>query len=365
MNNLEVITITKHKLEDAILNNTFWNGKMDAPFSKNKAKWMLKNDRANADDTLAVFAYDGKKIIALVYLVPDLITTNNNLTKKVFWSQRWWVADKYKDTVLSTYIKKLSLNASKNNVLVKFLGDNTKAYYKKQPFTEFSKRKRYIIIFSLDYELLIYKKESLKKAASLIKLADRFSRKIIAKLNRSKTKINKSLINYKSVSHLNDELWDFLNKHCVNDIVPKDKAYINWQIDNNQYHVINNKEDKLGYKCLLGSISDKMYNSNLVVKNNDEIIGFISGFISNNRFIVRYFISDKNFYSECAKVLIRAVIDTECTILQTENTVLGEYVMSNFHKVYADVKPLVSLIHNDIDVDMNNAMMTDQDGNFF
>ncbi len=365
MNNLEVITLTKHKLEDAILNNTFWNGKIDAPFSKNKAKWMLKNDRANPDDTLAVFAYDDKKIIALVYLVPDFITTNNNQTKKVFWSQRWWVADKYKDTVLSTYIKQLSLNACKNNVLVKFLGDNTKAYYKKQPFTEFSKRKRYIIIFSLDYELLIYKKESLKKAASLIKLADRFSRKIIATLNRSKAKINSNSIHYKSVSSINDELWLFLNKHCAKDIIPKSEAYINWQIDNNQYHVINDKYDKPDYKCLLGSISDKMYNSNFIIKNNDEIVGFISGFVSNNRFIIRYFITDKNFYNECVKVLIEALIDAECTILQTENSVLGDYVMSNFYKVYADVKPLVSLIHNDIDADMNNVMVTDQDGNFF
>lgn len=365
MNNLEVITITKHKLEEAIQNNTFWNGKAEAPFSKNKAKWMLENNRAIADDPLAVMAYDGNKIIALIYLVPDLITTNNNLTKKVFWSQRWWVADKYKDTVLSTYIKKLSLNTCNNHVLVKFLGDNTKAYYKKQPFTEFSERKRYIIIFSLDYELLVYKKASLKKAASLIKVADKVSRKIIAKLNRSKAKINTSLVSYNSVSSIDDELWLFLRKHCSNDIVPKDKAYINWQINNNQYHTVNNKENKPDYRCLLGSISNKIYNSNFVVKNDNKVIGFVSGFVSNNRFIVRYFISDKNFYDHCIKVLIKALINAECTILQTENNELGAYVMNKFFKIYADVKPLVSLIHNDIDADMNNVLITDQDGNFF
>lgn len=365
MNNLEVIILTKRSLKAAIAENTYWNGTFDPPFSIHKAKWMLENERADDDDVFAILGYENHSIVAFVYLVPDLVKGADGISKKLFWSQRWWVSDKYKDTVLSTYVKNISLKECSNQIIIRFLGDNTKAYYEKQPFTKFSIRKRFIIVFSLDYGLLVYKKNSLKKIASILKFADSFSRRIIAFINKRKSNIINKDITIENVSFINDETWSFLENHCSKDIVPKNMEYINWQLNNNQYHIVKNNTDKPEYKCLLGSISEKIYNLNTVVKLDNEIIGFISGLVSGNRFIIRYFIVADTYYNECANILVKNVIHSNCTILQTEDSKLGDYVKSKYFKVYSDVKELVSLIHNDVSINFENSIMTDQDGNFY
>ena len=364
MNDLEIISLTKSNLREAIAENKYWAGTYQPAFSKNKAKGMLEKTRANDDDVLAVLGYEKHTIIAFIYFVPDLVKNEDGNLIKVFWSQRWWVSDKYKETVLSTYIKNLSLNACNNQAIIKFLGDKTKAYYKKQPFTEFSKRKRYIIIFSLDSQLLIYRKASLKFFKPLLKLLDSFSRRIVAIVNNIKTNKKGKHITSKQISEIDVDAWNFIEKNSSTDIVPKSKEFINWQISNNQYHNLA-VEKEPDYKCLLGTIAKKIYNSNFVIRSENEIVGFVSGFVSGNRFIIRYFISNETYYDDCLNVLIKGLIDSKCTLLQTENSELGDNIINKYFKVYADVKELVSLVHNDVDINLQNAVVTDQDGNFF
>ena len=365
MNNLKIITLTKLELSQAISENKYWNGVIEPPLSKNKAKWLVENKRAADDDVLAVLGYENNTIIGFVHMIPDFVKIDNGNTKKIFWSQKWWVSDKYKGTLLPAYIKKQSLGSCFNQLIVRFLGDNTRAYYKKQPFTQFSERKRYIIVFSLDHKLLIYKKSGLKKIKALLKVIDSLSRRVLATLNILKSKLKSADVTYSSVNSVSEEVWQFLEKHLVNDLVPKSKEYINWQITNKQYHLLNKGQDKLDYKCLLGTISKKIYNINFVVKNDDVTVGFISGFVSGNRFIVRYFIYEESYYDDCLNVLMKALIDSKCTILQTENYKVGEGLSNKYFKVYVDSKELLSLIHNDVNINIDDSMVFDQDGSYF
>ena len=363
MDNLEIITLTKRGLKEALTKNKFWSDSYQPPFSINKAKWMLDNTRADENDIFAILGYEKFTIIAFVYLVPDLIKGEDGSSKKVFWSQRWWVSDKYKETILSTYVKNISLNECGNQVIIKFLGDKSKAYYEKQPFRKFSKRKRYIILFSLDYDLLVYKNANFKKISHLVRFADGMTRRLISLINKSKRLSNG--IEYENVQVIDNDVWNFIDKHINSDVVPKSKEYINWQINNNQYHVIKNNENNLNNKCLLGTISKKIYNSNIVVKHGNEIIGFISGFVTRKRFIVRYFITTETYYKDCLNILIKNLITSKCTLLQTENSILGERVVDRYLNVYSDKKELVSLIHDDVIIKIDKINMTDQDGNYF
>lgn len=365
MNNLEIISLTKLLLKDAIAKNKFWGDTYEAPFSINKAKWMLENSRADDDDTLAVLGYENYEIIAFVSLMPDLIKLEEGVEKKISWSQRWWVSDKYKETVLSTYVKNISMNACNNQVIIKFLGDNTKAYYEKQPFEKFSKRKRYIILFSLDYDILVLRKNSLKKIAPILKFTDSLSRRFVTLINkRTSNKISKG-ITYQNILSIDDATWNFIEKKCIDDIVPKSKAYINWQIDNNQYYNLKTSEEKAVQKCLLGSISTNILNASYILKKDDEIIGFISGFISSNKLMIKYFVTSKDYYDDCLNILIKSLITFKCTMIQTEDAILGERIKDKFFTVYADDKALVSLVHKDVNDRLENMMTKDQDGNFF
>ncbi|GAA4898823.1 hypothetical protein GCM10023311_24950 [Flaviramulus aquimarinus] len=364
-NNLEVITLTKKNLKEAIHQNKYWGNTYEAPFSKNKAKWMIENNRAQDDDILAVLGYENHAIVAFVSLVPDWVKTKNDGVKNIFWSQRWWAKDAYKDTILPTYAKSISLKESNNQVLIKFLGDNTKAYYEKQPFTKFSERKRYIIIFSLDYDILIYKKKSLKKIATLLKVLDRISHKMISSINTLKNKQKTRNLEFAYVSSIDKNTWHFIEKQCYHDIIPKTQDYINWQISNKQYHVVNDEANKPNNTCLLSSIANNIYNLNFLVKKERKTIGFISGFVSGNRFIVRYFCANDNHFDDCVDALIKNFIKTKCTLLQTENSILGERINNRYLAVYTDAKQLFSLVHNDVGESFKNVVVNDQDGNFF
>lgn len=365
MTNLEVITLTKQSLKEAVTENKYWNGTFEPPFSKNKAKWMLDNNRADDDDVLAILGYENHSIVAFIYLVPDLVIGEDGVSKKVFWSQRWWVKDKYKDTVLSTYVKSISLNECNNQVIIKYLGDNTRAYYEKQPYKQFSKRKRYLIVYSFDYNLLIYKKNSLKKIAPVLKFTDSLSRRIVAVVNNLKSYKKAKGVTYKNISLIDDDSWRFIKEYCSKDIVPKSKEYVNWQISNNQYHLVKNNSDKPNYKCLLGTVSEKIYNLNIIVKFDDGVIGFISGFVSGNRMVIRYFIANETYYNDCASILIRNLMHCKCTILQTEDSKLAELLRSKYFKVYSDAKKLEALIHNDVNINLENSIISDRDGSFF
>ena len=363
-NSLEVITLTKNTLREAVSHNKYWGNSYEAPFSKNKARWLLENNRAEDDDVLAILGYENHTIVAFVALVPDWIENKAGDVKKIFWSQRWWASDTYKDTILPTYVKSISLKECNNQVVIKFLGDNTKAYYEKQPFTKFSERNRYIIIFSLNYDILVYKKKSLKKIAPLLKLFDASSRKVISIINTLKAKKRTQNLDIEYINSVDKDTWDYIEKHCAHDVIPKTQDYINWQICNNQYHVVKDKASKPYYNCLLGSISNKIYNMNFLVKKENDIIGFISGFVSGKRFTVRYFFANDDNFDYCVDALITNFIKERCTLLQTENSMLGQRIKSKYLTVYTDAKQLFSLIHNDVRTDVANAIINDQDGNF-
>jgi hypothetical protein len=364
-NNLEVITLTKKNLREVLSQNKYWSDSFDAPFSRNKAKWMLNNNRADEADVFAILVYENQTLISFVGLMPDWIKTENGEVKKTFWSQRWWVSAKYENTVLPSYSKNISLSATNNQVIIKFLGAKTEAYYRKQNYTKFSGRIRSIIVFNIDHNLLVYKFNSLKKIVGLLKGFDKFSEKVITLIN--KTKNNRRIKNllFEYISSIDENAWSFIEKYCANDIVPKTKEYINWQITNSQYHNLSSGINKPGYKCLLSSISNNIYNLSFLVKKQGKTIGFISANVKDNRFTLRYFLTSDDNLNSCLDALINSFIKTKCTLIQTENGNLAEQIKRRYTSIYTDSRELFSLEHNDIELDFNNVCINDQDGSFF
>ncbi len=78
----------------------------------------------------------------------------------------------------------------------------------------------------------------------------------------------------------------------------------------------------------------------------------------------RYFLSNKNNFDYCLDALIKNFMKSKCTLLQTENDVLGNRIKSRYLIVYMDTKKLISLLHNDIGMNAENITVKDQDGNF-
>ncbi len=356
--NLNIKKLTKKQLEEALEQNLYWGDDISlVPFSKSKARWLLKNERIKNDDVCAILSIENKNLVSFIFLIPDWIHTNNGMTK-IFWSNRWWVHEKYKNSILSTYTQNFSLESTKNQVIIKFIGDDTIEYYKKQPFTEFSKKTRYIFVFGLEEQQILSRLSFLKFLTPLLKLISKSSNFLITKINANKTATKE--LQYKSVNVINDDEWRFIEKHTLNDLIPKSKNYINWQIDNSQY--TNTKSTP--YRCLVTSISRRIYNVNFFVIRNNEIIGFISSLVRDNEYITRYFLCDIENYNFCLDALMENFIKTQCIYLLVEDEGLGKKINNKFIKIYKNLKEQISLAHNDIDIDFKNKKVYQQDGHF-
>lgn len=364
-NNLEVISLTKKDLREALLLNTYWNDAIEPPFSKNKAKWMLENNRAEDDDVMATLAYENQELMAFICLVPDWVKTKGMGVKKIFWSQRWWVADKYKTTILSSYTKNASLIAVNNQVFVKFFGVDTEDYYKKQPYTKTSKRNRYIILYNLDYDLLVLKKPGIIRFATIMKFLDQFSFKIISVLNSTLSKRRVKCFTTNLITSLDNRTWNFIQTHCANDFVPKTKEYVNWQISNDQYHNSQSTDEENRQKCLLGSMSVGVRNLNFTVLKDKDIIGFVSANLRDMKFVIRYFLADEENYSSCVDALMEHFIKSKCKALQTENLTLAECIKKRYVNLYSNSRVLFSLFHNEVKGNFENITLNDQDGYFY
>ncbi len=363
MQDIKITSLTRKMLEDAIKHNLYWGeGTKVVPFSKNKAIWLLENERIKNDDVCAILGYEKNELISFIYMVPDYIQTNEG-RQKIYWSNRWWVHDKYKNSVLSAYTKKISLDTVKEQVLIKYVGAETLEYYRKQSFTKFGKRKKYIFVFSLDYNLIIGKMKALKPLTPLLKLITQFSRFLITSINILKISLSNKNVAFKHIKSINDSTWDFIEKECRNDLIPKSKTYINWQIDNTQYVEINNS-NITSYKCLVSSISYKIYNENLLVLKENKIVGFISALIRGDEFVLRYFLPKENYYNHCLDALMLNFIKSKCTYILTDNEDLGKEIQKKFTFIYANKKEQFSLAHNSVKHDFTNLQISEQDGHF-
>jgi len=359
---LQIISLNRVLLKEALENNTYWNSSAkDIPFSTSKAFWLLENERIEDDDICAVIATSNNKLVSLVYLVPDLINTNSGI-KKVYWSRRWWIHADYKKTVLPTYIIKQSETSVKNQVIIKFLGKDVVEYYKKQPFIEISHRTRYYLVFNVDASLLINKFKFLKYLNPLVRVLDRTSQTIISAINKRKLKTDD--LTYDYVATINEDLWQFLSPFYKNDLVPKSKSYLNWQINNNQYSYAAVRE-KRSHDCLIASIKSNIYNLNFSVIKNNKRIGFISFLIRDKEAIVRYFTCANEYFETCADALMEQLITLKTGNLQTENEKLGQYIQKKYLNIYTDKRKLYGLINKNVsDVAPEDIVIHDQDGNF-
>lgn len=360
---IQITSLTKEELRIAIAQNTYWKKEAkDVPFSKSKAIWVLKNDRIDNNEVCAIIGTENQTVISFIFLVPDVINTKTG-TEKIFWSRRWWISDKYKDSILPTYTMSVAMNAVNNKAVVKFLGKDIEEYYRKQPFTEFAHRTRYYVIFNLDSNIVLSKISALKHIKGFVSAIDKFSLSLVSFFNKIKTKKKTKQLTYEYVSDIDESIWQFLAPFCEQDLIPKSKEYISWQIDNNQYTNAPIRH-KYIHNCLLSTIYKRVYNISYTIKKEGEIIGFTSFLIRGNEAMVRYFITKQGYLEDCADALMENVVQTRATNLQTENEALGKYVNKKFLNLYTDKRKLYALAHNDMNIDFENAIINDRDGNF-
>ena len=361
---LEVVGVTKKMLRQILNKNTYWKDDI-APLPRSKASWLILNDRISEEDYCGVIAKENKKMVAFIYMFPDLINTHNNEVKKAYWMNDWWVHEKYKDSVLGTYIYNQAIKLTKNQVLIKGYTENVEEFYSKLPFTVIASRFRYTLFFSLDYSMLIGRFKSLNKIKFLVKILDALTGKVVRFINSKRLRNKTYEISYDYINELDDDTWAFIKPLCENDLIYKTKAYISWQISNTQYLQIPLRH-KVAYKNLNAGISNNIHIHNLKIIKNHKIIGFLSYVINFNEFNVKYFlVGDKKNYELCVDVLMEHLIKSKRNFIFTDDSELSKNITRRYVTVYTHKVLKKGLVHNDTNFDYNSVNMLNRDGHFY
>ncbi|GAA3606973.1 GNAT family N-acetyltransferase [Flavivirga amylovorans] len=356
--------LTKKMLQVAIDHNTYWRNGL-APLPKSKAIWLLNNPRIEDNDYCCLIAQEGEKIISFIYMIPDFLNTRNSLPRKVYWMILWWVHPKYEKTVLGTYAFSEALKLADNKIIIKSYAEHVSDFYEKQPFTVIASRLRYTIFLSVDPSMLVGRFKFLKPFRYFLDRFDYIVATIINKINHNKLKKNAKDLIYDYINELDEDIWDFIEPLCKNDLIFKSKEYINWQIDNKQYtqFVVPGKQQ---YKSLETGISNNIYGHSLKIIKGKEIIGFLSYIINYNEFNVKYFIVEKEKnYDLCIDALIHNFIKKKTKFIFTDDAKLAENIRKRFFTVFTHKAVKKGLAHNSLELNLEKINLLNRDGHFY
>ena len=234
-NDLQVVLLTKKELLK-YLESPHDQRKYPLPFSQNKAQWLLDKPELDENDCLAVMAVSGGKLLSFAHLVPDFLSSPDQDTgTKIYWIVQWWAAPSAKSTVISTYVFSEALRLSNNMVLTKAYEENADTFYKKQPFSVIGTMERHTIFIGVAKDMVNQKLRLPKWLSPITRWVESISMKYYNAINSSRVNTLTKDLDLRYMNQLDVEAWNFIEPYLQSDLVAKNLAQINWQLDPRQY----------------------------------------------------------------------------------------------------------------------------------
>ncbi|WP_339916538.1 hypothetical protein [Yeosuana marina] len=360
---MDIISLTKKQLREALDLNTYWQNK-EVVMPKSKARWLLKNERIEEDDYVAIIGLENTQIIGYTLIVPDIIQTKDHKTCKIHWIHIWCVDKNCKDGILGPYIFNKTIKILNQQVLLNSYQENTNKFFDKGPFEIINKRLRYTVFFNLEPDIIISKFPIFKYVDWLIVLCNKTIVKSVNYLNQKKLKKITAHLTYEYLNELDEETWEFLSKRCQNDFTVKTKSVINWHIDNSQYtQTPISKKFKFSYYST--GFSENIYSYTLKILEDTALIGFISYVVNGMEFNLKYFICKDNTYGEkCMAALMEHFFKSKASYIITDDTKLVQQIKNQYKPVFTYQIEKKTIAHKNMGLNFEDVLVTDRDGRF-
>lgn len=359
----EVLTYTKEQLKNLSFTNTQTRTNILAAVSTNKIQWLLKAPRIEENDICLVLGLADEQMVAYIHIIPDILNTSNEDSKKVSWLYEWWVKEEFKDTILGMYVYNEGLKACNNKAITKANAESTNIFYKKQPFSELTTRKRHTIFLGLNPDSIIVKLPFLKFARGVLNRVDKLAQKSIRVLNKLKIGKTTANLSYTYMHELNEETWAFIAPLSENDTIKKTREYIDWHLDPVQY-ITTPISQKLAQNSKIKGYTKNiaLHTFNVVSKNNT--IAFISILDFNKEVYIKYFITTDEHYESALNALMEHCLTLKTSHIFTDDAKLALAFNKKFTKTFIYAVNKTAWAHDSIFEDAKNLQLNDQDGHF-
>ncbi len=361
--NFSLITVTKKQLRDALDLNTYWQNK-EVAMPKSKARWLLKNERIEDNDYVAVIGLENNEIVAYTLIITDRIQTKDHQVSKINWIHIWWVDSNRKDEILGPYIFNKTVKILNQNLLLNSYLENTNKFFAKGPFNIINKRLRYTIFFDLELNIILSRFPVFKYFKWLIILCNKTIVKGINYINTKQLKKSTNHLTYEYINELDEETWEFLSKRCQDDFTVKSKYYVNWHIDNSQYTQTPIPE-KFKFSYSTTGFSKNIYSYTFKIIENNELIGFISYILDGFVFYLKYFVCKNDNYEEkCVAALLEHFFKFKASYMITDDSKVTQLIKKQYKPVFTYQIEKKTIAHKNMDLNFEDIIVTDRDGRF-
>lgn len=362
-NNFNIEVLTKKSLIEALEANTFWKNKR-VPIPKSKARWLIANERIASDDVCAVIGLENGEIIGYTFVISDRIQIEKNRIEKLSWIHLWWVHEKFEGHIFGMYLFNETVKQLNGKVLINSYLERNNRFFEKGPFRIINKRKRYTIFFFLDPNILIARFRFLKYFKILIKLTNYIISGIRNYFKKKRIARKTKDVSYEYVNQIDNELWLLIEKGCKEDFVLKDKAYVNWHMDNSQY-TQTPVSKKFRHSFSSTGYAPNIFLHNLKVFRGNDLIGFISYVVCAREFNVKYFlVKNSSCVSECIAALLEHFFASGSSYIITDDAQLSARIEKEYHPFYIYKIDKKTILHKDVNLSFETVSITDRDGRF-
>ncbi|MBC73608.1 MAG: hypothetical protein CMH47_15375 [Muricauda sp.] len=362
-NDLQVVLLTKKELLK-YLESPNDQRKYPLPFSQNKAQWLLDKPELDENDCLAVMAVSGGKLLSFAHLVPDFLSSPDQDTgTKIYWIVQWWAAPSAKSTVISTYVFSEALRLSNNMVLTKAYEENADTFYKKQPFSVIGTMERHTIFIGVAKDMVNQKLRLPKWLSPITRWVESISMKYYNAINSSRVNTLTKDLDLRYMNQLDVEAWNFIEPYLQSDLVAKNLAQINWQLDPRQYVSKPWNHGKTDDSKIRG-FAERIGIVNFLVYRYGKAIGFVSFHYIHSTAYMKYCIAnDADMPGVCA-CLYKNLYKLNISYMFTDNQTLAEHLTKTLSVFYHYRQTKKSMAHNTLHKELQVSQLAEQDGHF-
>lgn len=325
---METIAFNKSQLHDFI-NSEQFRALKNIPISKERALSQINNPRADKEDILLVAQFDGDITTGYLGILPDYIVIADQ-KEKIGWLTCFWVHDEYKSKDVAANLFRRVLRAWNHKVFITNIVPWLEPVYQKTKIfkpTQFKSGYRGYLRFNLA-EILPPKSPFFQKIETALKIGDSLLN-LFFDLRFVFQKSNAIKYNYTLVSHINDQLAQFINSNNVFYWNRRSQEEINWIL---QYpwliETSSQTEDSSRYYF---SLISKRFRNQLYNFSNEsgKIVGLVFITIRDNHLAVPYIFADKDSIDEISKFLFNKMSEYKLNTL----TIFNDELIASFKKL--------------------------------
>jgi hypothetical protein len=303
---MEIKAFTVANLKTALLSEDFWLTET-LPITKHRALSYSLNPRAEEDDPVLLVAYQDKRVIGYLGILPDKIFVNN-AAYKFGWLTSWWIDPCCATTGVGAILLFKALNAYQQHLGVSGgSSEARKVLQASQKFPALIKLQGLDIRFRLNATGTILRKlPAMRIFRVLFKIFDVMMDEIVH-LRSFFWKRRNNLyqrLTFEYISSIDETTDHFIQRHHQQDLTRKGKADLSWMMT---YPWILSApfKDSASRRYYFSSLSDRfLYLGVKVFEQDNGMVGFFILKVRDDRMSVVY----SYFENRHASSIIAAVV---------------------------------------------------------